>query len=101
MSTLKFMAGALAGFSAGVLIGVLTAPDSGQGTRKKIKHTAGKWRYKINKLVGRGTDDLDELKNVFENEVSGLKDDVREKVLKLIQQSQNSYNNFKKEALSH
>ncbi|WP_143307294.1 YtxH domain-containing protein [Chitinophaga vietnamensis] len=100
MSTTKFLAGALAGLTTGVVIGLLTAPDSGEGTRKKIKHTAEGWRYKINKLVGKGSDDLAELKKVFEHEVTGLKDDVRERVLKLIDESQNSYNRFKKEALS-
>ncbi|MBV7529296.1 YtxH domain-containing protein [Chitinophaga sp. sic0106] len=100
MSTTKFLAGALAGLTAGLIIGVLTAPDSGEGTRGKIKYTAGKWRRKVNKLVGKGAGDLDELKDVFGKEVSGLSDDVREKVLRLINETKNTYHNFKKEALS-
>lgn len=100
MSTSKFLAGAIAGLSAGLVIGVLTAPESGEETRKRIKHTAGNWRHKINRLIGKGTDDLTELKNIFEHEVTGLKDDVRERVLRLINQSQQSFNNFKKETLS-
>ncbi|RAJ88129.1 gas vesicle protein [Chitinophaga dinghuensis] len=100
MSTIKFLAGALAGLTAGLVIGVLTAPDSGEGTRNKIKYRAGKWRRKINKMVGKGNGELDELRDVFETQVTGLKDDVREKVLKLINESQNTYHNFKKEALS-
>ncbi len=100
MSTIKFLAGALAGLTAGLVIGVLTAPDSGEGTRSKIKYRAGKWRRKINKMVGKGNGELDELRDVFETQVTGLKDDVREKVLKLINESQNTYHNFKKEALS-
>ncbi len=88
----------MAGLTAGLIIGVLTAPDSGEGTRNKIRYTAGKWRRKVNKLVGKGAGDLDELKDIFDKEVTGLSEDVREKVLKLINASKDTYNNFKKEA---
>ncbi|MET6996136.1 YtxH domain-containing protein [Chitinophaga defluvii] len=100
MSTTKFLAGAIAGLTTGIVIGMLTAPDSGEETRKKIRHTADNWRHRLNKLVGKGADDLSELKHVFENEVTGLKDDVRERVLRLIEESQGTYNKFKNEALS-
>jgi gas vesicle protein len=100
MSTTNFLAGAIAGLTTGIVIGLLTAPDTGEGTRKKIKHKADNLRHKLGKLVGKGSDDLSELKHVFENEVTGLKDDVRERVLRLIDESQGTYNKFKNEALS-
>ena len=100
MSTTKFLAGAIAGLTTGLVIGLLTAPDSGDRTRKKIKNKADDWRHKINGLVGQGGEDLSELKGVFEKEISGLQDDVRERVLKLINKSQGTYNRFKREALS-
>ncbi|HVI46479.1 MAG TPA: YtxH domain-containing protein [Chitinophaga sp.] len=100
MSTSKFLAGAIAGLTTGLVIGLLTAPDSGDETRKKIRHTTDGWKTKFNGLVGRGTEDLSDLKKVFENEIEGLQDDVRERVLKLIDKSQHTYNRFKKEALS-
>jgi gas vesicle protein len=100
MSTTKFLAGAIAGLTTGLVIGLLTAPDSGDTTRKKIKSTADDWRQKINDLVGKGGEDLSELKEVFEHEITGLQDDVRERVLKLINKSQGTYKRFKREALS-
>ncbi|MBO9728140.1 MAG: YtxH domain-containing protein [Chitinophaga sp.] len=100
MSTTKFLAGAIAGLTTGLVIGLLTAPDSGDRTRKKIKTKADDWRHKINGLVRKNGEDLSELKEVFEHEISGLQDDVRERVLKLINKSQGTFNRFKKEALS-
>jgi len=100
MSTTKFLSGVLAGVAAGVVVGLLCAPDSGDETRRKIRYTAGNWRYRLSRLLGRGSDNLAELKHVFEHEVTGMKDDVRERVLRLIDESRNSYDKFKKEALS-
>ncbi|MFY0254233.1 YtxH domain-containing protein [Chitinophaga sp. 30R24] len=100
MSTTKFLAGAIAGLTTGLVIGLLTAPDSGNKTRRKIKNRADDWRQKINGLINNGGDDLSDLKNVFEHEISGLQDDTRQRVLKLINRSQGYFNRFKKEALS-
>lgn len=100
MSTTKFLSGVLAGVAAGVIVGILCAPGSGEDTRRRIRSTAGGLRYRISRLLGRGSDNLAELKHVFENEVTGLKDDVKERVLKLIDESRNSYDKFKREALS-
>jgi gas vesicle protein len=100
MSTTKFLSGVLAGVATGVVVGLLCAPDSGTETRRKIRYTAGNWRYRLSRLLGKGSDNLAELKHVFEHEVTGLKEDVRERVLKLIDESKNSYDKFKKEALS-
>jgi len=97
MSTTKFLSGALAGLATGVMVGLLVAPDSGEETRKKIRYTAGNWRYRISRIVGKGSDDLAELKRVFEHEVTGLKEDVRERILHLIDESKSSYDKFKSE----
>jgi len=100
MSTTNFLSGVLAGVAAGVVVGLLCAPDSGEETRRKIRYTAGNWRYRISRLLGKGSDNLAELRHVFEHEVTGLKDDVRERVLKLIDESKTSYDKFRREALS-
>ncbi|QJB32814.1 YtxH domain-containing protein [Chitinophaga oryzae] len=100
MSTTKFLAGAIAGLTTGIIIGMLTAPESGDNTRRKIRHTADDWRNKINGMVNRGGEDLSDLKEVFEKEIEGLQDDTRERVLRLINKAQGKYNRFKKEALS-
>jgi gas vesicle protein len=100
MSTTKFLSGVLAGVAAGVVVGLLCAPDSGPETRRRIRYTAGNLRYRLSRLLGRGSDNLAELKHVFQHEVTGLKDDVKERVLRLIDESKNSYDKFKQEALS-
>jgi hypothetical protein len=51
-------------------------------------------------MRGATNQELDELHEVFEHEIQGLRDDIREKVLKLIDLSKKSYNHIKAEAMS-
>jgi len=101
MSVQKVVIGTLAGVLAGITVGLLVAPAKGSETRAKIADSADNLRKKIKRLRGTATDELDDLKEVFEGEVDGLKDDVRERVLKLIETSKASYNHVKQEALSN
>jgi len=98
MSAQKILIGVLSGLVAGLAIGVLTAPAKGSDTRQKISDSADELKRKLRRIRGKAANELDELKSVFEHEVDGLKDDVREKVLKLIESSKKSYNNIKEEA---
>ncbi len=100
MSAQKILIGTLSGIVAGVAIGLLVAPDKGSETRAKIADTANSLKKKLQSLRGTTTDELDELKEVFENEVSGLKDDVRERVLNLINASKAAGNHIKAQSLS-
>lgn len=100
MSTSNFVCGALTGLAAGVIIGILIAPESGDETRRKIKSTAGHWQKRIKRILGKGVDGLSELKYILENEATGLKDDVRQRILRIIDESMDSYDKFKKEALA-
>ena len=97
MSIQRVFIGALSGLLAGITIGLLVAPAKGSETRAKIVDSADNLRKKIKRIGGTATD---ELKEVFEFEIDGLKDDVRERVLKLIETSKASYNHIKQEALS-
>jgi len=45
-------------------------------------------------------DELDELKDIFEMETEGLKDDVRSRVLELIKAAKEKGNHIKEQALS-
>lgn len=96
MSTAKLLCGALAGVATGLAIGILSAPDSGEETRRKIRKGAHQFSGRIRKVLGKGADGLSELKYIFENEATGLKDDVKERVLTLIDESLESYGKFKK-----
>ncbi len=100
MSTKNILIGAASGLAAGVLIGLLVAPASGSETRQKIADSADSLRRKLKRLRGHASDELDQLKDIFEHEVDGLKDDVRERVLTLIKTAKASANNIKAEALS-
>jgi gas vesicle protein len=97
MSTAKLLLGALAGVATGLALGILNAPDSGAETRKKIKRSAHHFQGRISRIIGKGADGLSELKYVLENETTGLKDDVRERVMKLVNESIEHYTKFKKE----
>lgn len=95
MSVQKVLVGTLSGLVAGVAIGLLVAPASGDETRQKIADTADNIKKKLRRLRGSAGDELDELREIFETEVDGIKEDVRERVLKLIESSKNSYQNVK------
>ena len=97
---MKFLYGAIAGIATGLAIGLLTAPDTGEETRRKIRRRAHDVQGRFKRIVGKGADGLSELKYILENEATGMKDDVKERVLKIIDESSQTYNKFKKEALS-
>jgi gas vesicle protein len=100
MSAEKVLVGALAGLAAGVAIGVLFAPAEGSETRQRISDTAESLKKKLRQLRGVTADELDELKDIFERETEGLRDDVRSRVLDLIKAAKEKGNNIKEQALS-
>jgi gas vesicle protein len=101
MNAQKILIGTLSAMVAGVAIGLLLAPAKGSETRQKIADSASNLKKKLRKMRGKANEELDELKEVFEHEVGGLKDDVRERVLRLIEKSRMGYNNIKEEAMSN
>ncbi|PWV48946.1 YtxH domain-containing protein [Chitinophaga sp. S165] len=99
MSTAKILCGALVGVAAGLAIGLLTAPDSGEETRRKIKKSAHHLQGRVKRILGKGADGLSELKYIIEHEVTGMKDDVKQRILTLIDEAIETFQNFKKEAV--
>ena len=85
---------------SGIVIGILIAPAKGTDTRRKISDSVDNIKDKIRRIRGTTNEELDELHRVFETEIAGLREDVREKVLRLIEVSKKSYNNIRSEALS-
>jgi gas vesicle protein len=100
MSAKNTLIVALSGLVAGVAIGVLVAPASGDETRQKISDTADNLKRKLRQLRGITADELDELKEIFERETEGLRADVRTRVLDLIKAAKEKGNHIKEQALS-
>ena len=100
MNAKNVLIGALSGLVAGVAIGILVAPASGEETRQKISDTADNLKRKLRQLRGVTADELDELKEIFERETEGLRDDVRSRVLELIKAAKEKGNHIKEQALS-
>ena len=100
MGAQKVLVGALSGLVAGVAIGILIAPAEGRETRQRISDTAESLKRKLRQLRGVTADELDELKDIFTRETEGLKEDVRTRVLELIQAAKEKGNHIKEQALS-
>jgi gas vesicle protein len=85
---------------SGIVIGILIAPDKGSETRKKLSTSVDTIKDKVRRIRGTTNEELEELHKVFEQEITGLRDDIREKVLRLIDVSKKGYNHVKSEAMS-
>ena len=66
----KVLLGILGAAAAGVVIGLLVAPEKGTDMRKKIRKTAGDWADNLGHLWTRG-------KEAAEEAVEGVKEKVR------------------------
>jgi gas vesicle protein len=97
MGSLKVYAGTLLGLVAGVALGMLTAPAKGSETRQRIVETADSLKRRLIRFRELGEEELDELREIFENDVQGLTDDIREKVLRLIHESEAKYKNIEED----
>ena len=96
MSTTKFFAGALVGLVAGLLL----APEKGEDMRDEIVDTAKGWKKKAYKMLGKAGSELEDLKDMLSDEVEGLGDDVRKRILTMLEDTKSSANNVKKNAAS-
>ena len=100
MSVKNILIGTLAGLAAGVALGVLVAPAEGSETRQRIADTADSFKRKLQRLRGMTLDELDELKELFEKEAEGLREDVRARALELIKAAKAKGNHVKEQAMS-
>ena len=66
-TTSKVILGILGAAAAGVVIGMLVAPEKGEETRKKLKKTAGEWADNLTHLWESG-------KKAGKEEAQDLKD---------------------------
>jgi gas vesicle protein len=67
----KVLIGILGAAAAGVIIGLLVAPEKGSDIRKKIKQTAGDWADNLGTMWTRGKEEA-------ENAASEVKDKAKQ-----------------------
>lgn len=82
MNTLKILA--IAGL--GIAVGLLFTTDKGEELRESVMDTAGKWRKKLGKMASENMDKLSELKDMVSDEISGLSDDARSRILQILEE---------------
>jgi gas vesicle protein len=66
----KVLLGIVGAAAAGVIVGLLIAPEKGTDTRKKIKKTAGEWADNFTSLLAKG-------KKIAEDYADEAKEKVR------------------------
>lgn len=77
----------LIGTSLGVIIGLLIAPEKGEDTREKLVDTAEKLKKGFDKLTGHTGPGFEEVELLFQEKIEGLTDDVRHRILTILQES--------------
>ncbi len=79
----KVLLGILGAAAAGVVIGMLVAPDKGNETRKKIKKTAGEWADHLSHLWERGKHAAEDGAQEVKDKAKYAKSAAEEKVGKM------------------
>ncbi len=81
--TSKFLFGA----ALGVAVGLLLAPEKGEDLRDELAESAEKWKNKLGKLIGKANGNLEDLKSYLEKHIDGLSDDVKRKIVNLLDEA--------------
>ncbi len=67
--------GIIAAATAGVVIGMLIAPEKGEDLRKNIRNSAGDWTKKMSDMMAEGKEQLDGLKSMFGHDMHELRNE--------------------------
>jgi len=87
MSNSKLLLGILGAAAAGVVIGMLVAPEKGEDLRKNIRKTADDWMDELALWVGKGKEyvneardqamaEADEMKSKSEEGINSIKENL-------------------------
>lgn len=63
MTTTKMIVGILGAAAAGVVVGLLLAPEKGSELRRDIKKTTDDWMNEVSHLIGQGKEFVDKMKH--------------------------------------
>ena len=75
----KLVLGILGAAAAGVVIGLLIAPEKGTDMRKRVKQTAGDWADQLTNLFNKSRDGYNDMKE----KAKSLKATAEEKVSRM------------------
>ncbi len=67
----ELLMGIMAGAAAGVIIGMLIAPEKGEDLRKTIRDTAGDWAKKLRDIVEEGKEQTRALAEQVQRDTGG------------------------------
>jgi gas vesicle protein len=81
-TTSKVILGILGAAAAGVVIGLLVAPEKGKDTRKRLKKTAEEWADSMTNLWARGKEATDNIAKDMKEKAGYAKSAAEEKVNK-------------------
>lgn len=79
----KVLLGIVGAAAAGVIVGLLIAPEKGKDTRKKIKRTAGDWADTVSGLWAKGKRAADDYIEDGKEKVKHAKSAAEDKVNKM------------------
>jgi gas vesicle protein len=79
----KVLLGILGAAAAGVVIGMLVAPEKGKDMRKKLKKTAGDWADNLGHLWTNGKEAAEEVVDEAKDKARSARAAAEEKVNKL------------------
>lgn len=79
----KVLLGIVGAAAAGVIVGLLIAPEKGKDTRKKIKRTAGDWADTVSGLWAKGKRAADDYIEDGKEKVKHAKSVAEDKVNKM------------------
>lgn len=80
MTTTKVLLGILGAAAAGLVVGMLIAPEKGSDLRANLKQTADDWADELSNLVGKGKEYLDEVRSRASEEVAAMSETGSEAV---------------------
>jgi gas vesicle protein len=80
MNNTKLVISILGAAAAGLVIGMLIAPDKGTELRANIKRTADDWVDEVSQWIGRGKEYLEEARTRASQEVNDLTSQAEEGV---------------------
>jgi gas vesicle protein len=79
----KVLLGILGAAAAGVVIGMLVAPEKGKDLRKKLKKTAGEWSDNLGHLWNNGKEAAEDVLDEAKDKARSTRAAAEEKVNKL------------------